>query len=68
MNIESKVLMNRPEFTEPLIAEAKRVAALGGSFSFETFYLDQWYLKVTINYPQGVITFMPKATGHEKAI
>lgn len=54
MKVESKVLLNRAEFTQPLIDEVKRVAALGGSFSMETRYSDNWYLHVTINYPDGV--------------
>ncbi len=55
MKTESKVLLNRIEFTDPLIAEAKRVAALGGSFAMQNvWYAGDWYLVVTINYPEGM--------------
>jgi hypothetical protein len=63
MKTESKVLLNRTEFTEPLIAEAKRVAALGGSFAMQNVYSDNWYLVVTINYPEGVSAAIKKAEG-----
>lgn len=48
----STVLMNRSEFTAPLLAEAVRVAALGGSFNLQTKYTDSWYLVVSITYPE----------------
>ena len=63
MKIESRVLLNRTEFTEPLIAEAKRVAALGGSFAMKTVYSDAWYLVVTINYPENFSSDIAKAEG-----
>jgi hypothetical protein len=55
MKTESKVLL-RSEYTEPLIAEAQRVAALGGSFSMENVFNDNWYLVVKIQYPDEIKT------------
>lgn len=63
MKIESRVLLNRTEFTEPLIAEAKRVAALGGSFAMKTVYSDAWYLVVTVNYPHNFSRDIAKTKG-----
>ena len=61
----SKVLISRPEFTTPLIAEAKRVAELGGAFTMQNNYTGAWYLEVTIIYPEGVNAAKLKELNHD---
>ncbi len=50
----SKVLMNRPDYNEPMIEICMKVSSIGGSFSIQNVYeIGTWYTIYTINWPNN---------------